>query len=75
MTAYRAIVKVALDATPEERVTALVKGIEECALELVGDELGKDFDFLENALDDARSAAEHELEMRRFRSKEEGDRG
>lgn|GEM_PF-4172890 len=69
MTAYRAIVKVALDATAEERVTALVKGIEECALELVG-ELGKGADFLDNALEDARSAAEHELEMRRFREEE-----
>lgn len=75
MTAYRAVVKHEIDASPGQRVAALTQGLEEIAMELAG-ELGKDAAFIERALEEAQSAAEHELEMRRHREEDqEGGEG
>lgn len=66
MTTYRAVVKYPLDATHKERVKALVLGIEECAMELVG-ELEKDVTFIERVFEDVLLSTELEIQMREER--------
>lgn len=70
MTTYRAVVKHPIDATEQDRIHALVEGIEECAMELVG-ELGRDAAFIERVLEDAQSAAEYEIETKRHHEEKE----
>jgi hypothetical protein len=60
---YRAVVKYALDASADQKCKALKLGIEECAMELVGEDK-LDAEELECVFEDALSAAQLEMEMR-----------
>jgi hypothetical protein len=63
VTIYRAVVKYPIDADEVARRRALREGLDDICMELVG-ELGASLDELEGWLEDARSAAELEVEMK-----------
>jgi len=70
MATYRAVVKVPTDATPDESRKLLKQGLEDIAMELVG-EHGLGLTQIEDALENAQGAAEQEADARALREQEE----
>jgi hypothetical protein len=73
VASYRAVVKHRLDAPPSEIVAALKQGLQDIAMELVG-EYGVALGAVDSALEEALSAAEHEHEVRQHLESQEPDR-
>jgi hypothetical protein len=70
VTAYRAVVKTRMDATPQEIKADLIEGLSDIAMELVG-EHGVDLAEVEEALENAGWNAQMEAESVRERQEDE----
>lgn len=72
MAVFLAVVKYAVEASPEEKRRALLQGLCDIAMELVAEHDFK-IEDLERAFEDAQSEGELELDMKRLREEEESD--